>query len=338
MSFSRRNCGFTLIELLVVIAIIAILIALLLPAVQQAREAARRSQCKNNLKQIGLALHNYHDTFNTFPYGGLIASGVNWGAGGSIGTGIYNWRGLVLPYIDQAPLYNQMASGMGTQPVSVLGSGSATWATAAQNLAAVKVKIPAYQCPSDPGTSQNSIANGWGNMPQYVGPVASYYGSAGPTQTGATTATSDCALTSGCTIYGPTGNGDHNGASGLASPGMFVMRGSRIQIRDFTDGTSNTLAVGEERAMADDGKVWQMGHWMEGFSLGSTIKGINSQTRSSAYGNVASYYDKSFSSLHTGGAQFLLADGSVRFLNENLNITLFNELGTKSGGEVIGEF
>src|SRR5690348_16086715 len=95
----RRSSGFTLIELLVVIAIIAVLIALLLPAVQQAREAARRSQCKNNLKQIGLGLHNYHDTFRIFPYGGTGDQNYNWGAGISTGHGIFNWRGHILPYI-----------------------------------------------------------------------------------------------------------------------------------------------------------------------------------------------------------------------------------------------
>ena len=95
--------GFTLIELLVVIAIIAILIALLLPAVQQAREAARRSQCKNNMKQIGLALHNYHDVYNTFPPGYVGQTDVSILAG----YGLWSWSALILPYIDQAPLYNQ---------------------------------------------------------------------------------------------------------------------------------------------------------------------------------------------------------------------------------------
>src|SRR6187455_2473364 len=95
MSVTRR--GFTLIEMLVVIAIIAILVALLLPAVQQAREAARRSQCKNNLKQIGLAMHNYHDTFNGFPNGGIASSVGGWGL---------SWYIRILPYIDQAPVFN----------------------------------------------------------------------------------------------------------------------------------------------------------------------------------------------------------------------------------------
>jgi prepilin-type N-terminal cleavage/methylation domain-containing protein len=104
----RQRSGFTLIELLVVIAIIAILIALLLPAVQQAREAARRRQCKNNLKQIGLALHNYHDSLLVFPFGGSVGADiVNLSTTGNNGFG---WRVFILPYIDQAPLYNQLAA------------------------------------------------------------------------------------------------------------------------------------------------------------------------------------------------------------------------------------
>ena len=331
MAIVRKKTGFTLIELLVVIAIIAILIALLLPAVQQAREAARRSQCKNNLKQLGLGLHNYHDTFTTFPYGGSVAGTVNWGAGAGKFASIYNWRGFILPYIDQAPLYNQMATGMAPLDVTITGSGSTAWATAAQGLSAVKASLPVMQCPSDPGTGKPTVPVVWTNMPQYVGTAASYYGVSGPSSNGsAYTATTKCYLTTGCTVYGATN--DHHGAGGTSDPGMFVLRASKISMRDFTDGTSNTLAVGEQLAATDSGSPNQHSHWMDGFSLGTTTRGINDVNTS------ANYYLKNFGSKHTGGAQFLLADGSVRFISENIDIILFNRLGTKGAGEVIGEF
>jgi prepilin-type N-terminal cleavage/methylation domain-containing protein len=132
-----RKRGLTLIELLVVIAIIAVLVSLLLPAVQQAREAARKTQCKNNLKQIGLALHNYHEVFNTFPMG--YCSAMPYVDGATDTANGWGWSALILPQLDQAPLYNQFNFG---QPV--------------QKYAAINTKIPAYLCPSDT-ISGNSI-------------------------------------------------------------------------------------------------------------------------------------------------------------------------------------
>jgi prepilin-type N-terminal cleavage/methylation domain-containing protein len=148
MSRSRLRRGFTLIELLVVIAIIAILIALLLPAVQQAREAARRSQCKNNLKQLGLAMHNYHDNFKVFPPGV-----VDPGAGCSpypAGATSYLWGGSVflLPYMDLAPLYNQLNVGNGF-------CGMPAETTLFNGQALLKTTLPAFVCPSDTGPSLN---------------------------------------------------------------------------------------------------------------------------------------------------------------------------------------
>ncbi|MEW4565894.1 DUF1559 domain-containing protein [Bremerella sp. JC770] len=336
VSSSRR--AFTLVELLVVIAIIGVLIALLLPAVQQAREAARRMQCSNNLKQIGLGLHNYHDTFRTFPYGGTVVSGVNWGAGGSTGQGLFNWRSFILPFIEQGVIVDQMKSEMGTSPDFVAGAGTAAWATKVEGLSAAQTTLDAFQCPSDAGASKDSLAITWGNMPHFTGPIASYYGSAGPTATGSTTTpTSPCALTTGCTIEGPSN--DHHGAAGTTSPGMFVVRASKIGMRDVTDGTSNTLMVGEQKSITDDGVSWQMNHWMEGFCLVSTIKGINSDIRTASYGTAyGSYYDKSFSSFHPGGAQFLFTDGSVHFLPETIDIRTFCRLGTKAGNETLSDY
>jgi len=145
----RTKRGFTLIELLVVIAIIAILIALLLPAVQQAREAARRSQCKNNLKQIGLALHNYHDVFNTFPMAGQRS------------TEGFSWHYAVLPYLEQTPLYNQFDENQ-------------TWSSGTNRPILQMSPLAAWLCPS--GTERDADDNG-------TDPTTHYYGVMGPTGT-----------------------------------------------------------------------------------------------------------------------------------------------------------
>jgi len=143
---SRRSRGFTLIELLVVIAIIAVLVALLLPAVQQAREAARRSQCKNNLKQFGLAWHNYHDTYNIFPMGGALNAAGSWDAPG------VSWEARALPYIDQAPIYNQINFSLNRADQQVLADG----------MQLRQHNLPIFQCPTeatrpnDPGTAHGS--------------------------------------------------------------------------------------------------------------------------------------------------------------------------------------
>ena len=327
---SRRERGFTLIELLVVIAIIAVLIALLLPAVQQAREAARRSQCKNNLKQIGLGLHNYLDAMNVFPYGGSGNSQYDWGAGASTGHGIFNWRGHILPYVDQAPLYNSMVAGMGANGVSQPpGVPSSAYQTAAAALAAVKTPIVIYQCPSDPGSGRADAVGGpWAGTPQYAGPPASYFGCAGPTYEASQTLL--CSSTSGCTMYGTTT--DFNGAGNSATPGMFAMRATKFSTRDVIDGTSNTIFVGEERILNTSGAMWGLRHWMDPFCTTTTARGINRTDPSQGY------YGQGFGSAHTGGAQFLMVDGAVRFISENVNIITFCAAGTKGANEVLGEF
>ena len=326
----RPRAGFTLIELLVVIAIIAVLIALLLPAVQQARESARRTQCKNNLKQLGLALHNYHDVFRLFPYGGSGNSQYDWGSGPSTGHGIYNWRGHILPYIDQATLYNAMTSGMGANGVSQPpGVPSAAYQAAAAALPAVKQRIPAYQCPSDPGIDFVAAGGPWGGTPQYSGPASSYFGSAGPLNPYSYSTL--CSSTSGCTMYGATS--DFLGAGGTSEPGMFVMRASSISIAKVTDGTSNTLLAGEEVIATMSGE-WDIQHWMDPFSMTTTARGINNIASPVSLG----YYGQGFGSQHVGGAQFLFADGSVKFLSQNMSIIVFCNLGTKAGGEPVGEY
>lgn len=282
----NRKKGFTLIELLVVIAIIAILIALLLPAVQQAREAARRSTCKNNLKQIGLALHNYHGTHNIFPYGynTVPFPGCTDGTE-DIRTG---WGFFILPFIDQAPLY-QYCNTNGASDCPIWHTTTALIDTAGTGARAI---IPVYNCPSDPMGGIN-------------------------------------------TDYSPNnmGKSNYKGVTLDATNQARAFGTSAVttRIRDITDGTSNTLLIGE--AGTKDSYVG--GVWMGVISdVHDNMANVNNTTTWAINGTEGD----AFNSVHTGGCHFLMGDGKVRFISENINRDLYSNLGTINGGEVIGEF
>ena len=321
--------GFTLIELLVVIAIIAILIALLLPAVQQAREAARRTQCKNNLKQLGLAHHNYVDTF------GKIVSNT----GGVNGTGAYTGdprdfylRGLnshvhLLPYIDQSPLYNTINATVGVS-VTTVGSATANGFPMVSSSAYQTLTLPAYRCPSDKSPNQ---WNGNG--------TTSYAFNTGSQAAGA------C---DGCNsypgnIYGQ-GSGTHsNYPDPTLISGPWGAGGYSARFRDISDGLSNTLLMGECRSECSD---HQQSSWANpNSSWMSTSVPINFNTcpGTPGYGpicyNVCSWQTSmGFKSQHVGGAQFLLCDGSVRFISQNINYVTYQNLGGRADNQVVGEF
>lgn len=285
---ANQTRGFTLIELLVVIAIIAILIALLLPAVQQAREAARRSTCKNNLKQIGLGLHNYHDTHRVFPPGRIETSRLGWGT-------------MILPYIDQAPLYNQISASGAFETTSTSTNvhwyGVAAMATSG-NPPLAKTIIPVYNCPSDPMGGINTELSSYGKS-NYVG-----------TRTASNVA--DTANIN-ASFYG----------------------NSNRKIRDYTDGLSNTIHIGEKRTQGtQNGALWAGSASSEIAHLIARIDWSADDTNYIINGNFA----WTVSSVHTGGAHVLLGDGAVRFLSENINIGTWAALGTIAEGEVIGEF
>jgi prepilin-type N-terminal cleavage/methylation domain-containing protein len=305
-----RRTGFTLIELLVVIAIIAVLIALLLPAVQQAREAARRTQCKNNLKQIGLALHNYHDTHLVFPPGSLDQRD-------SPTSNMLSFLVFILPFLEQDSLYQQFNFSLGRDG----------------NNALARFRIPAYLCPSSPvelrarNGAQDPDFSVSGN-----GYVSHYHGILGPKGTNPFTGQE----------YGRVGPANPDtGHGGRATQGMMQANG-RLGIRDATDGTSNTFIVGE---ISWNGALTHYRIWLEG-CIGGTAPGnttwcsnlanirypINLISRElSPDGNLSN--DVSFGSQHTGGTHFLMTDGSVHFVSENIDMGIYLSTASRNGGE-----
>lgn len=311
---SKRFRGFTLIELLVVIAIIAILIALLLPAVQQAREAARRTECKNKLKQIGLALHNYHDTHKYFPWGCMESDR-------GLPQMQMNWRFDILPYIDQAPLYTTLSQ------LPRLGACSAFWLTDTSATGGVQYQlmvIPAYLCPSESvGPIMGRNQNGGDTCCPSTSAMASYQGNAST-------------LTPS-----PSGSWGYYGDDPANSdpPGMMSHYPTSIGIRKVTDGTSNTLFVGERTVIkpvnrtgcTEEGTWYSC--WLGQFgSVGSINYGINLPCRVSWTSGLG------FASMHTGGCHFVMVDGAVRFVSENISQVTLNSLSTRASGETVGEF
>lgn len=320
----RYSRAFTLIELLVVIAIIAILIALLLPAVQQAREAARRSTCKNNMKQIGLALHNYHSTHRIFP---VHRHGGRHGANTVGNMGNISWLAMLLPYMDQAPLYNLI-------DFSVASPGrDQRIINARVNLVARRTIIPALLCPSNPQqalvSNQGWGGNGWRNG--LTGGRTDYVGNMGWMHAGHR----DC---------GQAGRGGNwNGAQWADTSHIHKKLGNCngvigwegcIRLGDILDGTSSTLAVMENhhwRNKEDPTDVQGDALWMGPWAIHSVKMPINHDPNTD-------FRCGQWSSTHTGGAHGLMSDGSVRFFSENMSWTISRAVGTRAGGEVVGEF
>jgi prepilin-type N-terminal cleavage/methylation domain-containing protein len=312
---SKSRSGFTLIELLVVIAIIAVLIALLLPAVQQAREAARRSQCQNNLKQMGLALHNYHDTYLTFPMANVVRND-----GTTMRGDGWTWHARILPQLEQGNLYNQVSSVMGTD------AGNQN--SAQQLLAGRDTQLSVFQCPSHPsGPGSNPSKNGY--------QLSTYNGVTG------SVCFNDDQLDQATDV-------------GYAGDGMFFMN-SKVRMGDVVDGTSNTFLVAEVKDElngapnsnrlagsdrrynfsdnSDGNPPTDITEYLVGMELNDPIN-ANHRDAAGDFNNNGEYAG----SYHTGGAQFLLGDGSVRFVSQNINMTTYQGLSTRNRGEVTGEF
>lgn len=339
----RRARGFTLIELLVVIAIIAILIALLLPAVQQAREAARRSQCKNNLKQLALGLHNYEASFTCLPPGWVAALGMTYvgnadSTNGTNGRGSWGWASLTLPYMDQAPLATSLR----------VGEDMRTALDDPPRLALMQTAYPVFKCPSDvaPIVNDRRQLAGFSGTNQRVS-TSNYV-----------------AWNSGSWGYLP---GDPSNPTNRQ--GLFTMN-SNTRFRDVTDGLSNTFMVGERMykpftigscTINCNAAVVFGNEWNNDFNnsrrnprygntntLGMSEGGINSVLTgdpSAPGANCNAVCARGAASYHVGGAQFAFADGAVRFISENIDwkpdITLnstYERLGAMADGQPTGDF
>lgn len=306
--FRKRIRGFTLVELLVVIAIIGILVGLLLPAVQAAREAARRMQCSNNLKQIGLALHNYHDANKKFPQG--FTRFHSWG-----------WGVRILPYIEQTNLHNQLATDSGNW-------GPINNAANAILLTRLQTKQPNFLCPSDSAPELNDKRT-LGGRQVSMGNYAGVNGSL---------------LFQHLGIWYDAESTAGNPATYVGGNGVLFMD-SKIGFQDITDGTSNTLLVGERDYKFHNGVLWQGttntngGYANRHFCLSTA--GFTDLGRDHKINGLDA---NAFSSRHTGGAQFVYCDGSVHFLTQSISVWdgkattpwgVYDRLGARNDGLVV---
>lgn len=310
--------AFTLIELLVVIVIISILVGLLLPAVQRAREAARQTQCRNNLKQIGIAFHNYHDAFNVVPPGSVAHASVRVG---DVQCGLTTtsyppkqghraWRACILPFIEQAPLFAQINPSHGCRP-DFANPGFQGTAGQNSNAELTRFPIPGFICPSARYMVHEFGQGKIGHPTHYVG-------------------------------NGGVSNGSSVCGSAVSTPqfgnGIFSIN-SATRLAHITDGTSNTIAVGE---IADPLPF----NWMEGSS--ATAAGHPWQTYSNGGWRTSFLQPNSpeswtsmlhsFGSFHTGIVFFVFTDGHVSSISNNVDKTVYDALFTKAAGEVVSEF
>lgn len=327
LAWFKVRTAFTLIELLVVIAIIATLVAILLPAVQQAREAARRSACKNNLKQIGIAIHNYHDTYTIFPPSYIDNGGLISNTGGYDGAGPttidqdrngLGWGTFILPFMEQPALYDTIGSE--TRGFVHNWNDANNDGTPGDVIPSARAVIPSYNCPSDPMGGVNTDKSSFGK--------SNYVINAG----------------SGPAL-------DRRGISWI---------NSNTRMRDIVDGTSNTLLVSErttQDSFIDNSCGVERCNWSGSIWIGPRdTTGAAATWHSGVYpfdvevfgGNGANMQinrsaatwgdDWTASSMHKGGIQAVIADGAVRFISENIALQTYQRVHERADGNVVGEF
>ena len=304
--------AFTLIELLVVIAIIAILIGLLLPAVQKVREAANRMKCSNNLKQLGLGLHNYHDTVGTFP------------AHRPASFTTVSWQALILPHIEQDNL------GRTILPLSPAYSNNA-------NRAAGGNRIAMFLCPSYDQVRSSSTIDNTGGANAFT---THYVGNSGPKGTNPTTGT----------LYGVNFAG--NGQGGHAADGVLPIYPSAtgstaipfpaaITITDIADGSSNTMMIFEVAWRGLELSPGSLRAWPRGCNWTSDdtgSKNVTNAMKTVRYNGGGNYNDISMGSNHANGCNVAFGDGSIRFLRESLDLNrILKPLASRNGGEVVSD-
>jgi prepilin-type N-terminal cleavage/methylation domain-containing protein/prepilin-type processing-associated H-X9-DG protein len=301
--------GFTLVELLVVIAIIGILVAMLLPAVQAARESARRLQCGNNLKQIGLAILNYESQNGTLP-----TSVAHYDEGGIQGTG-FGWSVGILPHLEQQALYQALDY---TGTAFPAGKGAFN----AQNHQYIKQPLAIYRCPSD-SPRQLVKTNVWQAVPANLPlAVANYAGVIGPHDVG------------DASVFGGEDDCHNFTVSGKKRCSGVLWRHSimaPVKVFSYRDGASNTFLVGEVLPDYDDFVVWAISNGM----WSSTHAPLN-YTPPPPLNAWDWVNQRGFRSRHAGGAQFVFADGHVTFVSDSIDMTTYRGLSTRDGGEVVG--
>ncbi|MFP6676567.1 MAG: DUF1559 domain-containing protein [Pirellulaceae bacterium] len=308
MKSSRiRSSGFTLVELLVVIAIIGVLVALLLPAVQAAREAARRMSCTNNIKQLALACHNYHDTYQSFPPNHIFSGGTPQSSGRTEGWG---WQTLALPFLENQPLYDRL-DVTGNSFVDLLRRGNGSYAQGSPELLkALQTSLPGMVCPSDSnafkplshinrhfGGGIGTNAAGFGN---WQAGANNYMSSRGMRNNNQTNVNND-------------------------THGMFMGIRS-VKFSDIYDGSSSTFLIGERDTFLCRGGVWigvrnPRGNGTRGFYYNTANARVILNAPDPPFRwNSRSGCSEGFSSLHPGGANFALADASGRFIADSIEV------------------